>query len=609
MSDDNMIKLKSYVINTNYEIGRGQYGVVYECQDLDNPQLKLCAKIINERLEDPKTKREMDLMKTIMNSAKGNKNIVGVEYVHLDDDRIILIMEKCECDLQSIIDKRKRLENKNFQPTEALNILKQIVNGYKVLHSNNIIHRDLKPANILVLDGVYKIADLGLARVLEANTNTAVTKVGTPKYVAPQLYLENFFTNSADIFSLGIITYELIFGGLPYVANSQLQVKKSLKNLEKVPVVVKQDHPGMTKELALLIEGMLKFKEPDRISWVDLFEHPLILEGKAVVNQSGFIKEGPEEEEEEEPVQEQQKPAETPAKEQQQQVPPRIFNQPIPTFTAPMAFPQMNKPMNPVTTIPPQFQQGKFSTPQSFVPLGVNQQKVAPFPPQRFQTGTAQVQPTPVVAPPFNTANAPVNNTVQPFQFQQVQAQSDQLYQAGVVIDQVLDSLERYVNMQLSLKQEWFGLKLNLHCFSQCFFEHAKVLKAQTQNQQNPNQPQFYTLANVEQAIEKQQRYHQVISQELERHQINQIYPVMAINPDYNNYLQKLKYILQTKGLFQYQPDKKYYVEYLQLLYFLERLKEQKEPFEDIYSTASDTYKNQRVESVLIDYLNKRFTL
>ncbi|CAK66408.1 unnamed protein product (macronuclear) [Paramecium tetraurelia] len=619
MSEKNMIKLKSYVINTNLEIGRGQYGVVYQCQDTNNPQLKLCAKVINERLDDPKTKREIELMGTIMKEAKGNKNIVGVEYVDFDDERIVLILERCECDLQSLIDKRKRQEQKNFHPDEALNILKQIVNGYKVLYFNNIIHRDLKPANILVLDGFYKISDLGLARQME--NGGVLTKVGTPKYVAPQLYLENFFSNSADIFSLGIITYELIFGGLPYVANSQLQVKKSLRNLEKVPVVVKQDHPGMTQAFALLIESMLKFKEQDRISWLDLMEHPLISEGKAVVNQSGFIKDNPneEDEEDEEPVQEQQKPAESPVNEQQQQVPLKTVNPPIPTFTAPVQFPQMAKPMNTIPTLPQQFQPQKFSTPQNFVPSAINQQKPNPFPNPRFQSVTNPPQAVPQAVPqpvsnaapsfpnvPFNAPNAPVNNVGQPFQFQQVQAQSDQLYQTGVVVDQALDSLERFINMQLSLKQEWYGLKLYLHYYSQCFFEHAKALKAQGQN---PPQQQFYTLANVEQAIEKQQRYHQVISQELDRHQLNTIYPVMPINPDFNSYLQKLKQILQNKGLFQYSPDKKYYVEYLQLLYFFERLKDQKEPFEDVYSTASDTFKNQKAESVLVDYLNKRFTL
>lgn len=109
-------------------------------------------------------------MKMIMLSARGNKNIVRVEHVDFNDERTVLILEKCECDLQSIINRKKSQVEQNFRPTEALNILKQILTGYKGLYSHNIIHRDLKPANILVLDGVYKIADLGLARVIEANT-------------------------------------------------------------------------------------------------------------------------------------------------------------------------------------------------------------------------------------------------------------------------------------------------------------------------------------------------------------------------------------------------------------------------------------------------------
>ncbi|CAD8197329.1 unnamed protein product [Paramecium octaurelia] len=589
MPEDNVISFRSYVINTNNEIGRGQFGVVYKCQDLDNPQLNLCAKIVNQGLDNDKTKREIDLMKIIMKKARGNKNIVGVEYVDFNDERIILILEKCQCDLQSIINMRKAREGNNFLPKEALNILKQILNGYKFLHDNNIIHRDLKPANILVLDGVYKIADLGLARVIGQNVD--MTRVGTPKYIAPQLLLNQTFTNSADIFSLGIITYELIFGGLPYVAHNMIQVRQALRNLENVPVVVNQNHPGMTQDFATLIESMLKFKEEDRISWQQLFSHPLISEENVLVNQARdfqvFINQG-----DYKLIQGQQKPTESPAKEYQQ-VPPKTLNQ-IPIFKALGSSPQLAcQPIYPNHTIPPKIQQGTFANPK------------------KFQTVTS---PQPNSNPTFlkltlNTGNSPVANIGQPFLFQQVQAQSDKLYQVGVVVDQALNSLEKFVNLQTQLKQEWFGLRFYLHCYSQCFFEHAKVQKTQSENNNNPQQQMFYTLAKVEQALEKQKKYHQVISQELERHQLHLIYPPMPIVPDFNSYLQKLKFILQTKGLFQYSPDKNYFLEYLQFLYFFERLKEQQEPFEEIYSNISETFKNQRVESFLIDYLNKRYTL
>ncbi|CAD8113150.1 unnamed protein product [Paramecium primaurelia] len=624
-SSQDIIKIQSYEIYKDLEIGRGQFGVVYQCKDLDKPQLKLCAKIIEEKIDDEKTLREIQLMKMIMTGAKGNKNIVGVEYVDFNTERIVLILEKCECDLQSIIDKKQKIEKKNFTPDEALNVLKQLINGYKVLYSNNIIHRDLKPANILVLDGFYKIADLGLARVFEANTT--MTKVGTPKYVAPQLYLENFFSNSADIFSLGIITYELIFGGLPYVANSQLQIKKALKNLEQNPVVVKRDHPGMTNDLAILIESMLKFKENDRISWEQLFKHPLIQsESNVVMNQSGLIQDFPnkDDEEDDEPVQEQQKPIEAPKN--QSQVPQQSPTLPIPTFNGPMQFQQNGKPINIPPTMNPQFQQGRISTPTMvnaniFVPPGVQQQRQQMvFQPQRFQTINApmiqpngpMIQPNaPMIQPnaPMIQPNAPMANIGQTFQFQQVQAQSDQLYQAGFAMDLTLDLLERFINMQIQLKQEWFGLKLYLHYFSQCFFEHSKAMKMPNQNQQNLNQQFIYQLSNAEQGIEKQKRYHQVIQQELERHQLISLYPVSDVTPDFNNYLQKLKQILQPKGVFFYQSDRKYYVEYLQLLYCLERLKDlNSNKFEDIYSQISDIFKNQKTESIMIDYLNKRYS-
>ncbi|CAD8202537.1 unnamed protein product [Paramecium pentaurelia] len=603
--EEDIIKVQSYEIYKNQEIGRGQFGVVYQCKDLKNPQLKLCAKVVEEKLDDPKTIREIELMKMIMICAKGNKNIVGVEYVDLNVERIILILEKCESDLQSIIDKKRKEEQKYFKPSEALNILKQLVNGYKILYQNNIIHRDLKPANILVLNGIYKIADLGLARVFEGNTE--LTKVGTPKYVAPQLYLDNRFSNSADIFSLGIIIYELIFGGLPYVANTQLQIKKALRNLEKVPVTVNREWPEMTYEFADLIEQMLKFHEKDRVSWEELFKHPLIQEeSNLVVNQSGLISnnlDSDEEEQEEEPVQV-QKPVEK--QNNVQQISPSIPNQAQQTFPVPISMTQKQQCfINPQTQ--PQFTTGKVFTapfnPNSSIPTGNPPNPNIPNPNSMIQSA----QPRPFINPPTQRLQTiPTMHILgQPIQFQQVKAVSDQLFQAGFVLDQTLESLEKFLNMQLTLKQEFFGIKLQLHCLSQCFYQHSSQMISQ--NQKNPNFQSFYSLQIVDSEIQKKIKYHQVITQEIEKYNLTSFYPVSAINPDFVSYIQKLNRITQVRGVFDYQNDRKYFQDYLSMLYFLERLKEVQQPsFTDLYNLISDIQKNKKIEQLVTDYLNKR---
>ncbi|CAD8210562.1 unnamed protein product [Paramecium octaurelia] len=596
MNQHDIYKVKSYEINKSLEIGRGQFGVVYQCTDTKNPQLKLCAKIIEERLDDPKTQREIELMKIIMINAKGNKNIVGVEYVEYTKDGIVMILEKCESDLQTVMEKKLKSEDKYFRPREALNILKQLVNGYKILYFNDIIHRDLKPANILILNGVYKIADLGLARVLEGCQE--LTKVGTPKYVAPQLYFEKYFSNSADIFSLGIITYELIYGKLPYpnIITQLNQIKKALRSLEKNPVVVDRDWPEMTSDFANLIEQMLKYHEKDRISWEKLFKHQLIQEeSNIVVNQSGLIHNSDSDDEKEEETVQTQFPEQKPVQTQniEQQVPQFAQNQPKPTFITPL--PQAQKPQ------PVQFTPGKvFTNPfptnfpvppntNSFIAPQANQQ------PKQFMNPQAQRFPSMVQ----------MHILGQPLIFQQVKATSDQIFQTGFLMDQTLENLEKYVNMQSQLRAEFFGIKLYLHCLAQCFYEHSSAMLKQ--NSKNPNNQCYYSLQVVDQEIQKQIKYHQVIAQELERCNLTSYYPVTDINPDFCSYLLKLNNITQNKALFIYSSETKYYPDYLSLLYFLERVKDfNQRSFEEIYIQMQDISKNQKSEQIMTDYLGKR---
>ncbi|CAD8214938.1 unnamed protein product [Paramecium octaurelia] len=107
----NILVVSQYEIYKNKLIGEGQYGRVYVCKDTCNPNLKLCAKIIEDKIQDPKTGREMELMQMIMEQGRNNKHTVGVYHVDVYKSRIILILEICECDLQMKF-KERRLNDK-----------------------------------------------------------------------------------------------------------------------------------------------------------------------------------------------------------------------------------------------------------------------------------------------------------------------------------------------------------------------------------------------------------------------------------------------------------------------------------------------------------------
>jgi serine/threonine-protein kinase ULK/ATG1 len=103
-----------------------------------------------------------------------------------------------------------------FDEQEAYQIFLQIINGMNELVKLHIVHRDLKPANILYNKGVFKLADFGLAKYVDHECQLLRTQAGTPFYMAPQILLREKYTSKCDIWSLGIIYYQLLFGKFPW---------------------------------------------------------------------------------------------------------------------------------------------------------------------------------------------------------------------------------------------------------------------------------------------------------------------------------------------------------------------------------------------------------
>lgn len=94
--------------------------------------------------------------------------------------------------------------------------LEQIIEAFKILTSKNIMHRDLKPSNILLHNGKIKLGDFGFCKGLESQRDLAQTMLGSPIYMAPEVLKGEIYTIKADIWSLGVVTYEMTFGFCPF---------------------------------------------------------------------------------------------------------------------------------------------------------------------------------------------------------------------------------------------------------------------------------------------------------------------------------------------------------------------------------------------------------
>jgi serine/threonine protein kinase len=154
-----------------------------------------------------------------------------------------------------------------------MRLLKDIIDGFKYLSSLGITHRDLKPANILLKNGRCKIGDFGFAKNLQYGENTIMSSiVGTPLYMSPQILNRVGYTTKSDLWSVGLIYYEMLHGFTPWPANNEIQL---INNIMSRQIAFDASVSEKSRDW---IKAALKIKEEDRMSWEDAYNHPLFSE-------------------------------------------------------------------------------------------------------------------------------------------------------------------------------------------------------------------------------------------------------------------------------------------------------------------------------------------
>ncbi len=196
------------------EIGRGAMGVVYRAVD---PMLErtVAVKTINMAI-DPGEMEHYEKRFTIEARAAGglnHPNIVTIHDIGRSGDLAFMAMEFLEGrELKDLI------ASSELTVDRALEIAAQAADGLAYAHRHDVVHRDIKPANIMILsDGRVKIMDFGIARMRTAGVRTQTGVVlGSPRYLSPEQVLGKRSDGRADIFSLGVILYEMVAGQPPF---------------------------------------------------------------------------------------------------------------------------------------------------------------------------------------------------------------------------------------------------------------------------------------------------------------------------------------------------------------------------------------------------------
>ncbi|MDD3825700.1 MAG: protein kinase [Anaerolineae bacterium] len=143
---------------------------------------------------------------------RGHDNIVYVhEFGQSPDDRLYIVMEYV--DAPSL----RKLLHGPLEEAKTVRIMGQVCSALAFAHQNNVVHRDIKPENILVSeDGVVKVLDFGIAKLTSASTVTRDKIVGTPEYISPEQARGDPVQPASDVYSLGVVLYELLSGSVPF---------------------------------------------------------------------------------------------------------------------------------------------------------------------------------------------------------------------------------------------------------------------------------------------------------------------------------------------------------------------------------------------------------
>lgn len=248
------------------EIGRGGMGIVYLALDRANERLVAIKHLVLDNVDPLKQREFRDRFRreAVMARRLDHPNIVLVHEVGTGEDDNFYVMEFL--DGHSL---RDELASRSgaMLPEEFFPILKQVSDGLSYAHNLNLVHRDVKPDNIFILkDGRIKLTDFGIARMVDYE-QTHLTKtgvmLGTLAYISPeQLQDAKNVDHRADIFSLGVVSYEALSGRLPFPGEGIAQTV--IKVLSSEPESLNRLSPAINVEIAAVVSKALRKKARDR---------------------------------------------------------------------------------------------------------------------------------------------------------------------------------------------------------------------------------------------------------------------------------------------------------------------------------------------------------
>ena len=281
------------ILNNRYElvekIGTGGMAIVYRAKD------SLLSREVAVKILQPQFADNEKAVKRFRHEAKSvaslnHPNIINIFDIGQDDELEYIVMEYITG--QDL--KEKISQEGKFNPAKAIKIIKEVCQALIKAHRNNIIHCDIKPHNILLTsDERVKVTDFGIAQaVTDATMVHTESIVGSAHYLSPEQARGSKVTTKSDLYSLGIVLYELVTGELPFEGDNSVSV--ALKHVKEQPPSPVEYNQDLSPKLVDVILKLLAKNPSDRYNSAnellkDLKEVDESLEGLEISNQETMV--------------------------------------------------------------------------------------------------------------------------------------------------------------------------------------------------------------------------------------------------------------------------------------------------------------------------------
>jgi serine/threonine protein kinase/predicted ATPase len=251
------------------KLGGGGMGVVYKARDLKLDRF-VALKFLPHHLDsDDHEMRFIQEAKTA--SALDHPNLCTIyEIDKTQEGQLFIAMGFYEGETL-----KKKLSKGKLHHSEAIDLAVQITHGLSKAHEHGVVHRDIKPANVIIThDGIVKIVDFGLARFVD---DTHITKtgvaVGTLQYMSPEQAKGKQIDHRTDIWSVGVLLYEMLTGHLPFSSTTSIGLIQSIINDEPIPI--RSFEPGIPERLEKIIRKAMAKPLQDRYVLMQQLAHDL----------------------------------------------------------------------------------------------------------------------------------------------------------------------------------------------------------------------------------------------------------------------------------------------------------------------------------------------